>query len=62
MKANVGQTDRVARIAIGALLMVLSIFGFIGVWGWIGIVPVLTGLFRFCPLYSLLGISTCKKG
>lgn len=61
MKANVGQIDRAARIALGALLIILSITGVIGVWGWIGIVAVLTGLFRFCPAYPLLGINTCKK-
>lgn len=59
MKANVGGFDRILRIAVGALLIVLAALGTIGVWGYIGIVPVLTGLFRFCPAYLPFGISTC---
>jgi hypothetical protein len=59
MKINVGNTDRIARIAVGVVLMVLALTGIIGVWGWIGIVPLATGLFRFCPAYSLLGANTC---
>ncbi len=59
MKANVGGFDRILRIAIGALLIVLAALNVIGLWGYIGIVPVLTGLFRFCPVYPLLGLSTC---
>ncbi len=59
MKANVGGFDRILRIAIGALLIVLAALNVIGLWGYIGIVPVLTGLFRFCPAYPLLGLSTC---
>lgn len=60
MKTNVGGVDKMARIAVGALLIVLAITGTIGVWGWIGVIPLATGLFSFCPLYPLLGISTCK--
>jgi hypothetical protein len=60
MKANVGTLDRGLRIAVGLILLGLSVSGVIGIWGLIGIVPLATGLFRFCPLYPLLGISTCK--
>ena len=60
MKTNVGGVDKMARIAVGALLIVLAITGTIGVWGWIGVIPLATGLFSFCPLYPLLEISTCK--
>lgn len=60
MKTNVGGVDKMARIAVGALLIVLAITGTVGVWGWIGVIPLATGLFGFCPLYPLLGISTCK--
>lgn len=60
MKANVGQADKIARIVLGAVLILLTLTGVIGVWGWIGIVPLGTGLFNFCPLYTLLGINTCK--
>ncbi len=60
MKANVGTVDRLLRIVAGAALMLLALTQVIGPWGWIGIVPVLTGVFRFCPAYSLLGVRTCK--
>jgi hypothetical protein len=59
MKTNVGGIDRMARIVVGLLLIALTLMGTIGVWGWIGIVPLATGLFRTCPVYSLLGVNTC---
>jgi len=64
MKANVGGIDRIARIIIGLVLIALAATGTVGVWGWIGVVPLLTGLIRWCPLYPLLGVSSCplKKG
>lgn len=60
MQANVGGIDKVVRIIGGLVLIALAATGTIGLWGWIGVVPLLTGLFNFCPLYSLLGIKTCK--
>jgi hypothetical protein len=59
MKTNVGGIDRIARIAIGALLIVLTLMGTIGVWGWIGVVLLGTGLLKTCPAYSILGVNTC---
>ena len=59
MKANVGTIDRVLRIIVGLVLIGLALSGAIGVWGWIGVVPLATALFRFCPLYTVLGMSTC---
>jgi hypothetical protein len=59
MKANVGNLDRALRIIAGVVLIGLTLNGAIGPWGWIGIVPIFTGLFRFCPAYTLLGIQTC---
>lgn len=59
MKANVGSIDRLARLVIGVLLIILAAMGTIGAWGWIGIVPVATAAFGYCPLYSVLGFSTC---
>lgn len=56
MKANIGTIDRSLRIVAGLLLIGLSLSGVIGVWGWIGLVPLATGIFRFCPVYTLLGI------
>ncbi|MGM0522334.1 MAG: YgaP family membrane protein [Pseudomonadota bacterium] len=60
MKTNVGGVDKIARIVVGALLILLALTGTVGAWGWIGIVPLATGLFNFCPLYSLIGVNTCK--
>lgn len=62
MKLNVGTIDRALRVALGLILVVLAALGYIGVWGWIGLVPLATGLFKFCPLYTLLGINTCCAG
>ena len=59
MKANVGGFDRIARIVLGLVLIALALTGTIGAWGWIGLVPLATGLTRFCPLYPLLGMNTC---
>ncbi|MCK6425477.1 MAG: DUF2892 domain-containing protein [Burkholderiaceae bacterium] len=59
MKTNVGGIDRIARIVVGALLILLALLGTIGAWGWIGIVPLATGLLKTCPLYSILGMNTC---
>ena len=59
MKANVGTIDRVLRILVGLALIALAATHTIGAWGYVGLVPLATGLFRFCPLYSLLGIRTC---
>lgn len=61
MKCNVGNMDRAIRIIAGLALIGLAATGTIGIWGWIGIVPVLTGAFRFCPAYPLLDITTNKK-
>lgn len=59
MKLNVGSIDRILRIVGGLALIGLALAGTIGVWGYIGVVPVLTGIFRTCPAYTLLGVSTC---
>lgn len=59
MKANVGGIDRILRIAAGAGLIGWALMGG-PVWAWIGIVPLATGLFKFCPFYPLLKVSTCK--
>lgn len=59
MKTNVGSFDRVSRIVLGLVLIGLTLTGVVGVWGWIGIVPLFTGAIGSCPLYSALGFSTC---
>ena len=58
--ANVGGVDRVLRIVIGLALISLVFIGPKTPWGWIGVIPLATGFIRFCPLYPLLKISTCK--
>jgi len=58
---NVGGIDRVLRIVAGLVLIALVFIGPQTVWGWVGLIPLLTGLFSFCPFYPLLGINSCKK-
>lgn len=57
---NVGGLDKILRIVIGALLVLGALMGY-GVWMWIGVVPLVTGLMGSCPLYSIFGIKTCKS-
>ena len=59
MKANIGGIDRILRIVVGLVLLSLVFVGPKVVWGWIGIVPLVTGLFKFCPVYPLLGFNSC---
>lgn len=59
MNANVGTIDRVLRVVAGLVLIALAATGTVGAWGWVGIVLLATGIFRFCPAYKLLGINTC---
>lgn len=59
MKTNVGGIDRVLRIVLGLVLIGLAATGTVGVWGWIGVVPLATAAMGFCPLYTVLGFSTC---
>lgn len=58
-KTNVGGFDRALRVVAGLALLGLAATGVVGAWGWIGIVPLATGAMGSCPLYSLLGFSTC---
>lgn len=60
MKVNVGTIDRTLRIVAGVVLIALTFLGTIGAWGYIGVVPLLTGLLGVCPAYSLLGLNTCS--
>lgn len=59
MKMNVGNIDRILRIVAGITLIALAATGTVGMWGYIGIVPLLTGIFKFCPAYTMLGVNTC---
>jgi hypothetical protein len=58
MTANVGNTDRIIRIVVGLALIIWALMGG-PVWAWIGVVPLVTGLVRVCPAYSILGMNTC---
>ena len=59
MKSNVGGIDRILRIVVGLVLIALAATNTVGWWGWLGIVPLATGLLGWCPPYALLGINTC---
>lgn len=59
MKLNVGGIDRILRIVVGLVLIGLAATGTVSWWGWLGVIPLATGLFRVCPAYSLLGLNSC---
>ena len=59
MKPNVGGIDKILRIVAGVGLIGATADGLLPVWGYIGIVPLVTGLMGWCPVYPLLGMSTC---
>ncbi len=61
MKKNIGNIERVIRIAAGLIILSLTIIGPQSPWGLLGIVPLATGVIGWCPPYAMLGISTCKK-
>ncbi len=61
MTQNIGNIERIVRIVGGLVLIGLAATGTVGVWGWLGLVPLATGLVGWCPPYSLLGINTCKN-
>lgn len=60
MKANVGGIDKIVRIVLGLALIAWALLGG-PAWAWIGVLPLATGLFNFCGLYALLGVSTCPR-
>jgi len=59
MEMNVGNIDRAIRIAAGLVLIGLAVTGAVGWWGWLGVLPLATGLFARCPGYVPFGIKTC---
>lgn len=61
MLANVGSLDRALRIVLGIVLIALAYTDKDMDWGWIGLLPLLSGLVRHCPIYARLGISTCSR-
>jgi hypothetical protein len=59
---NIGSLDRGIRVAVGLDLIAADASGALGLWAWIGAVPLLTGVFGTCPLYSMIGVNTCRRG
>jgi len=59
MKANVGGVDRILRILVGAALILWAAVLGGPVWAWIGVVPLATGVIKFCPIYPILGMNSC---
>jgi hypothetical protein len=59
---NVGSIDRILRIVVGLGLISLVFVGPQTPWGWVGVVPLLTAVISFCPLYTLIGVRTCPIG
>jgi hypothetical protein len=62
MKTNEGRLDRGLRVVAGLVLIGLAASGQIGIWGYIGVVPLLTGAVGVCPVYSFFGINSCPVG
>lgn len=60
LTTNVGSLDRILRIVVGGLLMVLAAMGTIGAWGWLGAIFVVTAFLKFCPIYRILGLKSCQ--
>jgi hypothetical protein len=60
MKPNEGTIDRVLRVVVGLGVLSLAFVGPQTPWGYVGLVPLATGLIGFCPLYAMLGINTCS--
>ncbi len=59
MSCNVGGVDRALRIVAGLVILALGVAGPLGWWGLVGLVPLATGVLRFCPAYTILGLRTC---
>lgn len=59
MPVNEGKWDRILRVVVGLLVIALVFVGPQTSWGWLGLIPLITGLVGFCPLYRLVGFNTC---
>ena len=60
MNKNVGGIDRILRIIVGLALIASAVLGYFSPWGYIGVVPLLTGAVGWCPAYTLIGLKTCS--
>lgn len=61
MRRNEGNLDRLLRIVVGAAILSLVFVGPKTAWGWLGLIPLVTGLIGYCPAYSLFGFRTCRR-
>ena len=61
MKQNVHNIERVVRVIVGLAIISLVFIGPQSAWGWLGLIPLATGVIGWCPPYALFGFSTCKK-
>ena len=61
MKVNEGSLDRAVRVVVGLALLSLVFVGPKTPWGWIGLLPLLTGAVGYCPAYAAFGLTTCGK-
>ena len=61
MKTNEGQMDRAMRVAVGTVLVGLAASGGMGAWGWVGLIPLATGLVGYCPFYAILGVNSLPR-
>ncbi|GLR66211.1 membrane protein [Acidocella aquatica] len=61
MMKNVGGIDRILRIMVGLALIAAALLHYVGLWGYIGVVPLATGVIGWCPAYRLLGMKTCRS-
>lgn len=59
MKLNEGTVDRILRVVVGIAVLSLAFVGPKTPWAYLGIIPLLTGVVGFCPLYAILGVNTC---
>ncbi len=60
MESNSCGIERSLRVLVGLVLITLTYTGTVGVWGWVGVIPLFTGIAGFCPAYSLFGLNTCS--
>jgi len=61
MNKNISNLDRTLRIVIGLVLLSLTLVGPKTAWGYLGLILIITASISFCPIYRVLGLSTCKK-
>jgi len=59
MKCSSVGIERSLRVLVGLVLITLAVTGVVGMWGWVGVIPLFTGIVGFCPVYTLFGMNTC---